>query len=67
MVEMKDITTVAVVVLVVALVIPIAINIFGDVDTSGWDANLVLIWDIIPLFALLGIGIGFIYKLTKKN
>jgi hypothetical protein len=37
----------------VATLIPVAISLFLDADTSGWDAQWVTIWDLLPLFAIL--------------
>lgn len=37
----------------VATLIPVAISLFLGVDTSGWDATWVTIWDLLPLFAIL--------------
>lgn len=37
----------------VASLIPVAIGLFLGVDTSGWDASWVTIWNLLPLFAIL--------------
>lgn len=37
----------------VATLIPVAFSIFLTADTSGWDAQWVTIWNLLPLFAIL--------------
>lgn len=46
-------------VLAVAL-IPASIGLHAGVDTSGWDASVVSIWDIIPIIVMITVVLGFL-------
>lgn len=46
-------------VLVVAL-IPVVIQLFIGVDTSGWDPAIVTLWELLPLIAVVTVLILFI-------
>jgi len=56
---------VIVVLLVVALLAPVAINQISSTDTATWDADVVTFWNILPLLGILGIGLFFIYKAVR--
>jgi hypothetical protein len=48
----------------IAALIPVAVGLMLAVDTSGWDATWVTIWNLLPLFAILAvlaIVAGFVY------
>ncbi len=44
---------------IVAILFPIIITQLDGVDTSGWDATLITIWNNLPIF--LGIGVLFLF------
>lgn len=43
--------------LIVALLMPIAIDLLSATDTAAWDANVVSIWNVFPVFIILGIAL----------
>lgn len=44
---------------VTAILFPIIITQLNGVNTSGWDATLITIWDNLPIF--IGIGVLFLF------
>lgn len=44
---------------ITAILFPIIIVQLNAVDTSGWDATLVTIWDNLPIF--IGVGVLFVF------
>lgn len=55
----------AVVVLILAIILPIALNQFFATDTSSWDANSVLIWAVIPVVVLLVVILALLARATS--
>lgn len=45
--------------ILVALLFPIIVTQLVGVDTSGWDATLVTIWDNLPVFG--GVAVAFLF------
>lgn len=45
--------------ILVALLFPIIVTQLLNVDTSGWDATLVTIWDMLPVVA--GAAVAFLF------
>jgi len=58
----KNVVTMAVTLLILSIIVPIALNNFFDVNTDSWDAGVVSVWVIIPLAAVLYFGIKFLMK-----
>ena len=57
-----DIVDLAVGIFIMALLIPFAMTQFVAVDTTNWSASAKLIWDNIPVFALLGILLYYVKR-----
>lgn len=53
-------------VVLVVILVPLALNLLGAVDTSGWDATLVLIWDILPIVIGIVVLVGFLGFIGRK-
>lgn len=52
----------AVGIIVVAYLVPVALDQFFAVDTSAWDDEVADLWPLIPLFVILGLVIAFIVR-----
>jgi len=50
-----------------ATLLPVAINQFIIVNTTGWPTTLSTIWDNIPVIGLVGILVGMMYKYMKRR
>ena len=48
--------------IVAAALIPTAMTSFKGANTSAWTTSEIAVWTIIPLFAILGIMLGFAPK-----
>jgi hypothetical protein len=51
---------IAILLYTVSAIVPDAMTNFNDANTTGWDASVVALWNIIPVFAMLSIAIGAI-------
>lgn len=58
---------ISVAVFVAALIIPLAFENFFATDTSSWDAQTILMWAAVPVFALLSVVLAFIFKATRQS
>lgn len=52
----------AVGIIVVAYLVPVALDQFFSVDTTSWDSEVADLWPLIPLFVILGLVIAFIIR-----
>ena len=59
--------TVAVALIIMAFVIPIAMEQFIGANTSGWSASEVAIWNAVPVFGFLAFLIAIIYMAFKRR
>lgn len=48
--------------IVVAYLLPVAMDEFFAVDTTSWDTEVADLWPLIPLFVILGLVIAFIIR-----
>jgi len=51
--------------LLVAILIPVGLKMLWDVDTTGWNATLATIWNLLPLLSVVAVVIGAIYYVFK--
>jgi hypothetical protein len=51
---------VAILLYTVSAIMPDAMTNFSDANTTGWDASVLALWNIIPVFGMLSIAIGAI-------
>lgn len=65
-VELGTIIGLAVALLVLAVLAPVAFDAWVAVNTTNWDGPVATLWDMIPLFALLAIAIGFIMSVKDR-
>ena len=63
----RFITGLAVGLLVLAFIMPIALNQFFGVSTASFDANTVTIWAIIPVIALLVVVLYLLNRATDQT
>lgn len=56
-------------IILLAVLLPIALGIFFNQNTSSWDSDVVLIWNYLPIIAPIEIIIIFIviYYRSKEN
>lgn len=40
--------------------IPVALSMFYGANTTGWDADVLTVWGLIPIFVVLGLALYFI-------
>jgi len=58
---------IALAVIFIAFLIPVALNQFYAVDTTNWtDASVVSMWGLIPLFVIIGIVVTVIGYAIKE-
>jgi hypothetical protein len=51
---------IAILLYTVSAIVPDAMTNFLNANTTGWNASVVALWNIIPVFAMLSIAIGAI-------
>lgn len=54
-------------VLLAVIIVPAAISLLTDVDTSGWDATLVTIWNFLPLIVGIVVLVGFLGFIGRRT
>ena len=59
--------TVAISLIVMAFVIPIAMEQFLSANTTGWDSGMTAIWNAIPIFGFLAFLMAIIYMAFKRR
>lgn len=42
-------------IIAVAVAVPIAISRLSSANTTGWSSDVVAIWDMLPIFAVLAV------------
>ena len=70
--EIDTIMDLAIGLIIVAALIPVALNMFGkaEIDFGGNMAGLENLWTLIPMMVILAIAIGVIYyamSLTQEK
>lgn len=60
---LKNIIMVAIAILVMSIIVPIAFDNFFGVNTENWDSGVAALWIIIPL----AVVIYFVVKLLLKS
>lgn len=64
-VSTQRIVEIVVALIVIALILPVAINQFATVDTTGWDTTVVNLWKNIQVFVMVGIVVYILYSVVK--
>ena len=59
--------TVAISLIVMAFVIPIAMEQFLSANTTGWSSGMTAIWNAIPIFGFLAFLMAIIYMAFKRR
>jgi len=59
--------TVAISLIVMAFVIPIAMEQFLAANTTGWGSGMTSIWNAIPIFGFLAFLMAIIYMAFKRR
>ena len=60
------ITELAVALLLTAILVPIGIGQIIGVNTSTWDTTSKTVWGLLPIIAIVGLILGFMYYLRNK-
>lgn len=63
----NKIVNVAIALFVVAFIVPIAVIQFINVNTTGWDTDLLAVWDTLPIIAVVGIFLVILYFAISKR
>ena len=61
------IITIAASMIIMAFLIPIAMEQFLAANTTGWDTPVQTIWNAIPMLCFVGIIIAVIYIAIKRG
>lgn len=64
---MEVVMTIFTVGLLIAFLIPIAVDEILAVDTSSWSSNTVLIWELQPVFMVLGVLLFLIMASSRMS
>ena len=51
-----------VIALLASVLIPVAITLINDTDTTGWGGSEILIWGLLPLIVVVGLLFMFLKK-----
>jgi hypothetical protein len=57
--ETSTIVTMAIGIIVLAALVPTALETLFDVDTTNWSAGARAIWDVLPIVILAGLLVAF--------
>ena len=52
--------------IVLSIMMPIALSEFFLANTTGWDTSVVRLWEIIPIFAIIGIVLAVVGTVKDK-
>ncbi|NKQ39300.1 MAG: hypothetical protein HF967_07545 [Methanosarcinales archaeon] len=52
--------------IVLSIMMPIALSEFFLANTTGWDGSTVRLWEIIPIFAIIGIVLSVVGSVKDK-
>ena len=63
----EKIIALVVVILITAILLPIALGQFASRDTSGWNSQWVSMWNILPVVGMVGVLIYFISTAIQKK
>ena len=62
----STIISLAIALIIMAIMIPIALSEFFLADTTGWGASAVRLWEIIPIFVIITIVMSVISVVREK-
>lgn len=62
-----SIITLMVAILFISTLMPVAFDQFYAANVTAWDAAIVPLWEMIPLFAVLGLVIGVITWIVGRK
>ena len=63
----SQVVEIAIFLMVCAFILPIAITQFTGVNTTGWDANIILVWDNLPILCVVALLIGVLGYISIKK
>ena len=62
----STIISLAIALIIMAIMVPIALSEFFLANTSGWGSSTVRLWDIIPIFVVITIVMSVISTARDK-
>ena len=62
----SSIISLVIALIVLAIMMPIALTEFFLANTSGWDTSVLRLWEIIPIFAIIGIVLAVVGTVKEK-
>jgi hypothetical protein len=63
----SDIINYVIALILLFLLMPVALGNFFNVTTDGWDANVITIWNILPILAIIGAFGMVLYMAYNKS
>ena len=51
----------------IAFLLPVAFNQFFGVNTTAWDADVIAVWDALPIIGIVGIIVTLILAFIIKK
>lgn len=62
----SSIISLVIALIVLAIMMPIALSEFFLANTTGWDSSVLRLWEIIPIFAIIGIVLAVVGTVKEK-
>ena len=62
----SSIISLVIALIVLAIMMPIALTEFFLANTTGWDTSVMRLWEIIPIFAIIGIVLAVVGTVKEK-
>ena len=62
----SSIISLVIALIVLAIMMPIALTEFFLANTTGWDSSVLRLWEIIPIFAIIGIVLAVVGTVREK-
>ena len=60
--EGKEIIGIFVVILLAAILLPIAFSLIFNANTTGWDSNTKTIFALIPIIGVVAVVLALVYR-----
>jgi len=65
--EVKNIISLALGIIVLAAVLPVAFDTFYTANTTAWSTSVISLWALVPLFAIIGVIVALVAVAVGKK
>ncbi len=65
--EIKNIISLALGIIVLATVLPVAFDTFYTANTTAWETSVTSLWALVPLFAIIGVIVALVAVAVGKK